>query len=289
MSGKQQVEGFNLPAAKELALSKMADSSVAFRATMRQPHADALLRTLAAYAGGHIRRLLARRELEALEADAAQGGGLSVGIDSDDDEHDEAAREAAGVHAEFEDRRSELVAAEEECEVTMRSVGAAYAAVLLRHSSRANQRSEREFFEQLYQFAAEVLRSAFDHRHWLQIDNEISRVFRSGHFNLAARRNAGEKRMIPARELHALRTSTDVFMQQSAAFTSTRRSSVHSVVSQRSPALASLYPTPAEQLKRAEKQHTTIIDAARARAQASAAEHSLPVRPGAAARKPGMK
>ncbi|KAJ1641106.1 hypothetical protein T492DRAFT_251730 [Pavlovales sp. CCMP2436] len=207
MSGKQQVEGFNLPAAKELALSKMADSSVAFRATMRQPHADALLRTLAAYAGGHIRRLLARRELEALEADAAQGGGLSVGIDSDDDEHDEAAREAAGVHAEFEDRRSELVAAEEECEVTMRSVGAAYAAVLLRHSSRANQRSEREFFEQLYQFAAEVLRSAFDHRHWLQIDNEISRVFRSGHFNLAARRNAGEKRMIPARELHALRTN----------------------------------------------------------------------------------
>lgn len=184
----QQIDGFNLGAAKELALSKMGDEATpSFRAAMRQPLADALLLALAAYSSAHIRRIRARRELEAAEAEAALRAGAMPALaaaepdesdadagdalerlDDDDDEHargrEAGKAAAASMAAQLDASRAELAAAEEECAACMRGVGAPYASVLVRHSSRGNQTSERRFFESLYAFSMEVLRSAFDHR-----------------------------------------------------------------------------------------------------------------------------
>ncbi|KAG8457255.1 hypothetical protein KFE25_011929 [Diacronema lutheri] len=311
------VEGFDLRAAKELALAKMGDDSPpAFRAAARQPPIDALLLALAAYCAAFIRKLRARRELDAVQADMAQRGGLmragsshegadavsgatGAGGGSDDDEDDDddvngrgdAARAAAeSTLAQLEASRVELDVADAEAAAALRTVGTAYASVLVRASASVQSRGgggggggDGPFFERLYAYCAHVLRSAFDHRHWLQVDNELSRLFRSSHFNVAARRNGGERPLLPARELHALRTSTDVFMQQAAASAQLRRASVRAVVSARSPALAALLPTTEQKLQQATEAHTAAIAAARARAKASATARAAPGRGLAAA------
>mmetsp|Transcript_18151 Transcript_18151/g.48830 ORF Transcript_18151/g.48830 Transcript_18151/m.48830 type:complete len:260 (-) Transcript_18151:99-878(-) len=155
----------------------------------------------------------------------------------------------------------------------MRGVARAYASVLVTHSASMPGRGiteaqERAFFENLYTYAAEVLKTAFDRRHWLQLENELGRIFRSGHFNLAGRKNAGEKKLLKARDLHKLRTSADAFMQQSASTGMPRRMSIHAVIQDRSPVLTTLYPNAKERLRLAQRDHDKALAAFRARVSA---------------------
>jgi hypothetical protein len=144
---KAAVEGFNLAAAKELALSKLpTEPPASFRAAIKSPLADALLTALATYAGEHIARLRASKELDVLRADVesgARGGGINPldPLMANDDSLDEAEAEArfrlaADLRAQLAARADAVRATEVECDAAMRSVGSAYAAVIVKHSNR---------------------------------------------------------------------------------------------------------------------------------------------------------
>lgn len=241
------LEGFDLPAAKELAFARMGgEASRRFRNAMRQPVADALFLALVGYAGAHVRRLVARRELDAAEAEMAlrasaeaslsaylpdpvvvtgapraderAGGSIAEESEAEDEAESAAAGGAAAgdgedgaskaaILAQLGASTAELASAEAECAAALRDLGAAYASLLFRHAAaRAHKGgADRAFFERLLAFSVEVLRCAFDAAHWAALEDELDRLFRSAHFNTAARRNAGERRLLPARELHALK------------------------------------------------------------------------------------
>jgi hypothetical protein len=44
---------------------------------------------------------------------------------------------------------------------------------------------DRQFFESLYDFVARVLFTCIERKRWHAIENEMGRIFRSEHFNLA--------------------------------------------------------------------------------------------------------
>jgi len=104
------------------------------------------------------------------------------GLDLDDPLDAVAAEQAAEVEAAAEEQAARLCGM---CETRLRDVAAVYSAILIKNSDYANTQQERLFFESFYDFVARVLFTCNDRKRWHGIENELGRIFRSDHFNLA--------------------------------------------------------------------------------------------------------
>eukprot|EP00327_Prymnesium_parvum_P037855 CAMPEP_0195621190 /NCGR_PEP_ID=MMETSP0815-20121206/15557_1 /TAXON_ID=97485 /ORGANISM="Prymnesium parvum, Strain Texoma1" /LENGTH=303 /DNA_ID=CAMNT_0040761923 /DNA_START=24 /DNA_END=935 /DNA_ORIENTATION=+ len=130
----------------------------------------------------------------------------------------------------------------------LRVMATVYAGILLKHSNYANTQQERQFFESLYDFSARVMFVNNDRKRWQMIENELSRVFRSEHFNLTLRKNEQSARGGGARggqrDLHTNGA-------RASRPTKAHHSSIHQALLIRSPIISTIFPTAKERAQRA--------------------------------------
>jgi len=131
----------------------------------------------------------------------------------------------------------------------LRVMATVYATILLDNSNYANTQQERQFFESLYDFSARVLFVINDRKRWQMIENELSRIFRSDHFNLSLRKNEQSAKGGTARGGYREQYERGEFASKPAH--TARRSSIHHALLIRSPIISTIFPTPKERAQRA--------------------------------------
>lgn len=136
-----------------------------------------------------------------------------------------------------------------EAHAKLRVMATVYAGILLKHSNYANTQQERQFFESLYDFSARVLFVINDRKRWQMIENELSRVFRSEHFNLSLRKN--EQSAKGGGNRGGYREQHDRGESASKPAHTAHRSSIHHALLIRSPIISTIFPTPKERAQRA--------------------------------------
>ncbi|XP_068108168.1 protein phosphatase 1 regulatory subunit 36 isoform X2 [Hyperolius riggenbachi] len=112
---------------------------------------------------------------------------------------------------------------------------------------------DRMFYESLYSYCIKVAWVVFRHKDLTLIQEEVGRLLRSDAFNPALRRN--EAPLVPARALSGEKTLKKTTIYTDNRRTQARRPAIHDIVTQRSPALTSLIPSPKEKAQYLFHQH----------------------------------
>ncbi|XP_073465621.1 protein phosphatase 1 regulatory subunit 36 isoform X1 [Aquarana catesbeiana] len=116
-------------------------------------------------------------------------------------------------------------------------------------SSRASfSKQERIFYESLYNYSIKVAWVVFCRRELNLIQEEVGRLLRSNTFNPALRKQDAPSE--PSKNQSGKRTSKKTAMK-----ILTKRPAIHDIVTQRSPALTSLIPSPKEKARYLFQQH----------------------------------
>ncbi|GAQ78257.1 hypothetical protein KFL_000100230 [Klebsormidium nitens] len=109
-----------------------------------------------------------------------------------------------------ESDREMLNAAVQDIAENLRALGPVYSSILLTQSDYKHAQQDKAFFESLYEATGQVMKEAFaGQRKVGDVEAELSRIFRTDHFNLVKRRSERQAntraRSMGIRELYAVK------------------------------------------------------------------------------------
>ncbi|CAI9582866.1 unnamed protein product, partial [Staurois parvus] len=114
-------------------------------------------------------------------------------------------------------------------------------------------KQERIFYESLYNYSVKVAWVVFRRKELNLIQEEVGRLLRSNTFNPALRKKDAPSE--PGKNLSVKKTSKKTAMYAEKGRLPTKRPAIHDIVTQRSPVLSSLIPSPKEKARYLFQQH----------------------------------